>query len=127
MTISLIIPCYNPPQDWAQTICERYNTFCSRIEDEVELIIVMDGESATVTKDALSFLEENIGQLKLVRYAENRGKGYAVRQGVAIASGEIILYTDIDFPYTMESMYAVYKGLKNDEFDVGVGVKNQTY
>ena len=127
MTISLIIPCYNPPQDWAHIICERYNTFGSRVEDEVELIIVMDGESATVTKEALLFLEKNIGRLKLVRYAENRGKGYAVRQGVAMASGEIILYTDIDFPYTMDSMYAIYMGLKNDGYDVGVGVKNEAY
>jgi glycosyltransferase involved in cell wall biosynthesis len=125
--VSLVLPCYKPPSGWEQTICSAYSSFGKSVAGDVELIIVLDGESATVTKDALSFLEKNIPQLKLVKYPDNRGKGYAIRQGVVVASGEMIIYTDIDFPYTEASMRAIYDGLSKDEFEVGVGVKNDAY
>ena len=87
----------------------------------------MDGTSEATTKESISFLEQNIPQLKLIRYEQNRGKGYAIRQGVAAAKGDIIIYTDVDFPYSPDSMYKIYEGLKNDESDVAIGVKNDDY
>jgi len=127
MVVSLVLPCYNPPPDWEQTVCSNYQSFCGSVQEAVELVIVMDGISTAVTKEAMHYLEQNIPGLKTVKYENNRGKGYAIRQGVAIATGSIILYTDIDFPYSPQSMLTIYKGLKEDEFDVGVGVKNEAY
>src|ERR1019366_9269525 len=117
-TTSLVLPCYNPQQGWEQNVCTTYKTFSSRVREQVELVIVIDGPSETVTHNALSYLEQNIADLHLVRYEKNRGKGYALRQGIAKSTGDIVIYTDIDFPYTMDSMYAIYEGLKNNEFDV---------
>jgi glycosyltransferase involved in cell wall biosynthesis len=88
---------------------------------------VIDGISKTVTSDAISFLRQHIPFFKLVQYEENRGKGYAIRQGVIVATGNLIIYTDIDFPYTVESVVTIYTGLNKNEFDVGVGVKNEAY
>jgi len=127
MAVSLILPCYNPPQGWEQHVCAAYLSFCNRIGEAVELILVIDGPSATVTGTALSVLQQNIAALKLVKYEQNRGKGYALRQGVAAATGEMIMYTDIDFPYTTDSMYAINECLKNNESDVAIGVKNDAY
>ncbi|PQJ10905.1 hypothetical protein CJD36_013115 [Flavipsychrobacter stenotrophus] len=127
MNVSLILPCYNPPQDWERNVYTNYVAFCDRINDKAELIMVIDGVSESITGEQLIYLQQNIPLLKLIQYAENRGKGYALRQGVAAATGNIILYTDIDFPYTIESMYAVYNDLKNDFHDVAIGVKNESY
>ena len=127
MSTSLILPCYNPQQGWEQNVCASYQAFCAGVNDKVELIIVMDGKSETVTAAATSFLEANIQQLKIVQYEGNKGKGYALRNGVAAATGDIILYTDIDFPYTIDSMIAVYDGLNRNEYEVGIGVKNDAY
>lgn len=124
---SLILPCYNPPQDWERNVYTNYKAFCSRIGNNAELIIVVDGTSESVKGEHLIYLKQNIPQLKLVQYVENHGKGYAIRQGAAIATGDIILYTDIDFPYTIESMHAVYGSLHNNESDVAIGVKNDSY
>ena len=127
MTLSLILPCYNPPQGWEHNILANYTAFCDRIGITVELIIVMDGISVSVTEEQLIFLSQNITALKFIKYNENLGKGYAIRQGAAIASGDIVIYTDIDFPYTIDSMYKVYECLANDGYDVSIGVKDEAY
>jgi glycosyltransferase involved in cell wall biosynthesis len=127
MSISLVLPCYNPPDGWAQTICSNYLAFQQQAGEQVELIVVMDGTGGHVYTDALDYLEKNIAGLKVVQYSTNRGKGYAIRQGVKIATGDIIVYTDVDFPYTTESMLAVYEPLSKDLCDVAVGVKNDDY
>jgi len=127
MIVSLVLPCYNPPVGWEQNVCSRFQAFCSRIGTQAELVLVLDGESATVNDTALSFLKQNVANLKVLSYPVNRGKGYAIRQGVAVATGDVIMFTDVDFPYTVESMQTIYEGLKNNEYDVAVGVKNENY
>jgi len=127
MATTLVLPCYNPPPAWEQHVVAAYRDFCERAGEQVELVIVMDGAISKETDSVLAFLEAGIPLLRIVRYEVNRGKGYALRQGVRIASGEIIIYTDIDFPYTMDSMYAVFEGLNKNEFDLGVGIKNGAY
>jgi glycosyltransferase involved in cell wall biosynthesis len=127
MNVSLILPCYNPPQDWEKSVFTNYNAFCDRINNHAELIIVIDGVSNSIEEEQLVYLQQNIPSLKFVQYAENKGKGYALRRGVSAAKGEIILYTDIDFPYTIDSMFAIYNDLQSDLHDVAIGIKNETY
>lgn len=127
MSTSLVLPCYNPQQGWEQNVCTAYSAFCSRINKQVELVVVMDGRSESVTPGAVGTLSDSIPGLKLVRYEPNRGKGYALRQGVAAATGDTIMYTDIDFPYTIDSMVAVYSTLSGKECEVAIGVKNAAY
>jgi glycosyltransferase involved in cell wall biosynthesis len=127
MAISLILPCYNPVPGWEQNVCSSFRSFVSRVHEQVELVIVSDGISKSVTTETLTFLKENIPSLKLIEYPVNRGKGYAIRQGVAVATGDVIMYTDIDFPYAPDSMHNVYEALKNNEADVAIGVKNEDY
>lgn len=127
MNVSLILPCYNPPQDWERSVHTHYNAFCERIDKTIELIIVIDGISESIDGAQLIYLQQQIPTLKLVQYAENKGKGHALRQGVKTATGDIILYTDIDFPYSIDSMYAIYSDLRDDLHDVAIGVKNEHY
>lgn len=127
MVVSLVLPCYNPPPGWEQNVYASYLSFSARIQEKIQVIVVADGLSATVTEAALNFLEMNLPMYRLVKYPENKGKGYAIRQGVAVANGDIIIYTDIDFPYTTESVLAVYEGLLKGQYDVAVGVKNDSY
>jgi len=127
MAVSLVLPCYNPPKDWEQNVCSSYRSFCGNTGEDAELVIVLDGTGNAVTDEALNFLTQNISRLRIVRYEENHGKGYALRKGVEVVTGDLVIYTDIDFPYTMDSMYAIYSGLNKNEFDVGIGIKNDAY
>ncbi len=127
MIVSLVLPCYNPPPDWEQIVCEKYTSFGKGLAETLELLIVLDGKSANVTEQSLSFLRQQIQKLSVVEYADNKGKGYAIRLGVAKANGDIIMYTDVDFPYSEVSMLSIYQSLSSGECDVAVGVKDAAY
>jgi len=126
MLVSLILPCYHPPKKWAQNIVTQYRLLQEHMPETTELILVEDGDDS-VTEDDIALLKKHIAAFQFVAYDVNRGKGYAIRQGAAQATGDIIIYTDIDFPYTTESITSIYTALKNDECDVAAGVKNETY
>jgi glycosyltransferase involved in cell wall biosynthesis len=127
MPVSLVLPCYNPQPGWEEVVHAGYLSFAGHIDTEAELILVLDGKSNTVQTGAVEKLQRLIPSLKVISYEQNRGKGYATRKGVAAASGDIIIYTDVDFPYSAESIYAVYDQLQNNECDVAAGVKNDAY
>ncbi len=127
MTTSLVLPCYNPAPNWERNVGESYASLCAKISEQAELIIVVDGDEGNVSKESLAYLNQKISALTIIRYVKNRGKGYALRQGIKIAKGDLIIYTDIDFPYTIESICNIHKGLTDDQYDVGIGVKNEVY
>lgn len=79
--------------------------------DEAGLIVVNDGsvqQATAVNFDRLKALEPGA---TVVSYPQNRGKGYALRQGVQASDADFILVTDADFPYTIDSMRRVVEGL----------------
>ena len=127
MALSIVLPCYNPQQGWERGIVQGYNAFCSRIAQPAELVLVLDGKCESVKDAQLNWLRSEVQPLKIVRYPDNMGKGYAVRQGVGQATGDIIIYSDVDFPYTVASMEAVYNELVANNCDVAVGVKDDQY
>ena len=127
MAVSFVLPCYNPPTGWHENIFATYCTLSQSIGEQFELIIVFDGVSPTVITGQVAFLQSNIPTLKIIDYPINKGKGHAIRQGVSVSTGDIIIYTDLDFPYTIQSMLAIYTNLVNNNCDVAVGVKNSNY
>lgn len=127
MSVSLILPCYAPQPGWEQVVYSGVEGFRKSIDDPLELVIVLDGVSDTVTPAAVKWLEEQMPYLRVIAYEQNMGKGYAIRKGVAAAAGDIIIYTDIDLPYTQESMGLVYQRLQQDDCDIAAGVKDDAY
>jgi glycosyltransferase involved in cell wall biosynthesis len=127
MMLSLILPCYNPPKGWEVTAYDFFSSISLQIGKDTELIIVIDGPSPTVGSSQLEYLKKQSANITFIHSTVNKGKGHALRQGVQAAKGNIVIYTDIDFPYTMDSLLAVYNGLATQQFDIGLGVKNNDY
>jgi len=123
--VSIVLPCYNPPPQWQERILEFLEAFKGHAK-AIELIVVNDGCTSDTAKDT-SLLTERVPFFHLISYKENRGKGYAIRQGVRAATGDLIIYTDIDFPYTTESFLKIYYALLKDECTIAVGVKDDAY
>ncbi len=95
-------------------MAEKFATFRAALAgliDEVGLIVVNDGSSRNLSERNIHCLETLSPGARVVSYAENRGKGYALRQGVRAADAGLILVTDADFPYTIESMRRVVEAL----------------
>ena len=127
MPVSLVLPCYNPQPAWEKVVFAGWQDFQHRVGEVTELVLVLDGDSPGITEAALAMLEKEIPTLKVIRYPQNKGKGYATRKGVEAATGDIILYTDVDFPYTTDSMWRIYQSLRGNECDIAIGVKDDAY
>lgn len=113
--LNIIVPCYNPPRDWAEALVERFLTLKNAVSDlagETRLIVVNDGSASVDSELNFKRLSEILPEADLVSYPENRGKGHALRQGVAAKEADLYLVTDADFPYTIESMRRIIATLK---------------
>lgn len=125
--VSIVLPAYNPPAGWEKTVVSGFQEIAESIIEPIELILVNDGSTRSVSQETVDYISQNIPSFRYLHYQENQGKGYALRKGVAEASGDMILYTDTDFPYTTRSLIAVYKGLKEEKNDVVIGIKDKDY
>jgi dolichyl-phosphate beta-glucosyltransferase len=104
---------------------EAAKTFSRYMADNFEdweLIFVDDGSSDGCGEAfAEKYLSENI---KLISYKPNRGKGYAVRQGMLAAEGDVIVFTDCDNAYGTDVISEIYKRFLASDADIIVGSRN---
>ncbi len=89
----MIVPVYNE-RNTVGEIIRRMRLVELPIERE---IVVVDDGSVDGTDRVLGALEDST--VKVVTHADNRGKGAAVRTGVAAARGDVVLIQDADLEY----------------------------
>jgi len=92
MKLSVIIPVYNEVES-IKVILQRVHT-----TKLVEEIIVVDDGSKDGTRDVLKELDGKEG-VRIILHEQNKGKGAAVRTGMAAAQGDILLIQDADLEY----------------------------
>lgn len=106
MYLSWIIPAYNEERRIEKTICEvdaylRSKNFTGGYE-----IIVANSASQDRTKEIVERMSAEIRNLRILN-CENKGKGWAVQQGMLASSGAIRLFSDADnstAPYYFDAM-----------------------
>ncbi len=124
----IILPCYNPAKGWRKRLIQAVKDLQHYIPpSKLQIYLVDDGSTQHISKQDVAVLKDSLKYFKYISYNQNRGKGFAVRQGVQRSKGEICIYTDIDFPYKTESIFRLYQALKKEKADVVVGVRDQTY
>lgn len=126
-TCAIVLPCYNPPENWASNVIEQYSLLSANINTPLSVVVVNDGSSAGVHTEDIERLKCEIPHFKYITYTDNKGKGYALRKGVEACNTDIVIYTDVDFPYTIKSILKVYKELLSDKYDLAIGIKNESY
>lgn len=92
--LTIVIPAYNEAARLEPTL-RSYLDHCRATQRSAELIVVDDG-SRDGTSLVVEQLADEYPELRLIRLAENQGKGYAVRSGVVNAHGKLILFADAD-------------------------------
>lgn len=123
--IDIVLPCYNPQHNWYAELLD-FNVQAKN-HYTLNYILVSDGSDNAELEKALPFLKAEGIQYKVISYPQNRGKGYALRQGVATTVSDCIIYTDVDFPFTNESVLKVAEALLNREADVVAGSRDAMY
>ncbi|MFK7795929.1 MAG: glycosyltransferase [Aureispira sp.] len=128
VNLSIVLPLYNPLPDWSDTIIDSIRAIKERLPQLVlQLIIVNDGSKSIVLENDVLAIESLVNDFQYINYTQNRGKGYALRQGIAVVRHELCIYTDIDFPYTIDSFVALFERLQTANWDVVVGIRDANY
>jgi dolichyl-phosphate beta-glucosyltransferase len=94
-SLSIVIPAYNEEKRLPQTLRQVLDWLARGTFSFREVIVVDDG-SRDGTSGVVQEFTKASGCLRLVKNPGNRGKGYAVRNGMLEAKGDWILYTDAD-------------------------------
>jgi dolichyl-phosphate beta-glucosyltransferase len=92
--LSIVIPAFNEEARLGPTLRD-YSAYCHRTGRRAELIVVDDG-SLDRTSALVNELSSESPEIRLIRLAENHGKGHAVRSGVVNAQGKLVLFADAD-------------------------------
>ncbi|MCA9397253.1 glycosyltransferase family 2 protein [candidate division WWE3 bacterium] len=95
MTLSVVIPAFNEANRITKTITEATQYIENNLQLDYEIVIVNDG-STDNTNEVVRQLAEKYKNIRLVQYENNHGKGYALKQGVFEADGDLILTIDAD-------------------------------
>ncbi len=124
--LTLIVPCYNPSESWEINLLKSYQLFCTSIGQECRIVLVNDGCSSDISSE-VAFLKSHIGDnISYIAHQQNRGKGAALKTGVLHAESDLYMFTDVDFPYTLESMRQVFVSACESP-GISCGYRQQTY
>ncbi|MBO9701504.1 MAG: glycosyltransferase family 2 protein [Sporocytophaga sp.] len=125
--LDIVLPCYNPLDGWEVRINRSIKNLNEILPDlNINLIVVNDG-SPNIEQSSIDYLFKNLKSFQFNSYNENKGKGFALRKGLEYATSEIIIYTDVDFPFEEINIVEIYNKLKGKEADIIVGVRDQSY
>jgi glycosyltransferase involved in cell wall biosynthesis len=83
-------------------------------------IILVDDSSSDGTRDLLAAWDEQPG-IHVILLEKNQGKGAAVRNGIAAATGDVILIQDADLEYDPRDIPALLKPIEEGLADVVYG------
>jgi glycosyltransferase involved in cell wall biosynthesis len=112
--ISIVIPVYNEEKTILQ-ILKRVEDVKLPSDLQKEIIIVDDG-STDKTAKLLGSLDRE--KYRIFLMPQNRGKGFAIRQGFSIASGDIVLIQDADLEYDPNDYPTLLQPILENKADV---------
>lgn len=128
-TISFVIPVYNEEKRLKKAFKALKNLKLPRGLKLNEVIFVNDGS----TDKTVGILKKNIPSVfpispislispKIISYSQNKGKGYAVKQGMLASKADYTLFFDADISTPLSEINKFMPYIKND-IDVIIGTR----
>ncbi len=117
LKLTIIIPVYNEERTIAEVLKKVTKVKLKNITKE---IIIVNDSSTDNTKTVIENYKNQIN-FKLLHNKRNSGKGFSVRRGLKIATGDIILIQDADLEYEINEYPEVLEPIlkKKTQFVLG--------
>ena len=110
LNLSIVIPVYNEIKylkRFTQNLTDAFKN------ENVEYIFVNDGSEDGSEEWLSNYIKEiknkNITNFKYINLNKNKGKGFALRKGSKISTGDYILYQDSDLELDPRDSLEMYK------------------
>jgi len=99
LNLSIVFPVYNEEKRLKKTLPLLKKFLKENKKKNVEIIFVSDGSRDLTNSiiDKFVFINSKKFKIKLIKYRNNIGKGYAIKTGVLNSNNKWILICDIDF------------------------------
>ncbi len=120
-TLAVIVPAFNE----ARRLTDNLLTLLSYLQafrPEAELIVVDDGSTdgtAEVAEGLFARLPDVTA--RVLRFAQNRGKGHAVRTGLLTAQAPIALFSDADLSTPITELPKIVEPIEAGNYDIVLG------
>ena len=109
--LSLVIPVYNAADQLPATL-SAVDAFATRYPGSVEVLFVDDHSSELETQVILQDFTRQRGYARVLRNAQNRGKGFSVTRGMQAARGRYRVFTDVDLAYPLDEVHKIVRELE---------------
>jgi glycosyltransferase involved in cell wall biosynthesis len=120
IVLTAIVPVYNE-LDTVEKVVQRLH----EVPLQIEIVAVDDGSSDGTAEILDRLLEEEQLQ-KVVHQPKNRGKGAAVRAGIAAATGHVIVVQDADLEYDPNELPTLLDPIRLQTADAVYGSRFQS-
>ncbi|MGH9945418.1 MAG: dolichyl-phosphate beta-glucosyltransferase [Pyrinomonadaceae bacterium] len=120
--MSLIIPAYNEASRLGGSLMQ----VCAYLNEQTydsEVIVVDDGSADDTARIAADSFARCAGrtEAQVIRVHPNRGKGFAVRQGLLAARAPVALFSDADLSTPITEAPKLVGPIRSGEYDVVFG------
>lgn len=117
--ISVIIPAFKQEETIAEDLL-RIKQILNQLRYPYEIIVVVDGYVDRTLQNAQ---EIKSSKILLIGYPANRGKGYALRFGMAKAKGDVIAFIDSGMDLNPNGLSLMFEYFEWYDADIIVGSK----
>lgn len=118
MKLSLVIPAYNEAEGVHQTANSMRDLLSHLGKSyEVEVVFVNDGSK----DDTAALLHDEFkddARVRVVSHETNKGLGAAIRTGLQQAKGDVIVTTDFDGTYPLDTIPQILARMAADDCDI---------
>jgi glycosyltransferase involved in cell wall biosynthesis len=122
--LSVVLPVYDEHQGLGTLLSELVETLSPQLSS-FEVIVVDDGSSGA-TQAALRAAQERHPQvIRVARHLRNRGNGAALRTGIRLAKGELVITMDSDGQHDPGDIAKLLGRIP--PFDLVIGARTRTY
>lgn len=119
--VSVIVPAYRQEKSIAEDL-KNIHLVLEKLRYPSELICVVDGKIDKTFEEA-SRVAKNYPNVRVVGYETNKGKGYAVRYGMAESRGDIIAFIDAGMDINPNGLSMCLEHFEWYDADIVVGSK----
>jgi len=119
LLLSVIVPAYNEAAT-VEVALRRIRAIALRLE-----IIIVNDASTDGTREILDRLAEQGLVDRVLHHEQNRGKGAAIRTGIAVATGDAIVVQDADLEYDPADLPALLLPIRARQADAVYGSRFQ--
>lgn len=119
--ISIVVPAFEEQERVGDSI-DTILSYLTQAGVKGELIVVDDGSGDTTAETARAACARfPDADTKVIRYEENRGKGFAVKTGLLAATADTALFSDADLSTPIDEMPKLIDPIVKGDYDVTFG------